>query len=83
MRVSAASWFMQPRQVVEPPGMAWSSRPAARWSTRRSVSAAAAHMAHSVTQEVMVNTAAPDSPAPTAQPPASMPPKPIAIAPSM
>ena len=65
------------------PGMAWSSRPAGRWSTRRSVSAAAAHIAHSVTHEVIVNTAAPDRPAPTAQPPASMPPKPISTAPMM
>ena len=32
---------------------------------------------------VIVNTAAPDSPAPTAQPPAVMPPKPIAMAPTM
>ena len=72
-----------PRRLDEPPGIGLVQRcRPARWSTSRSVSAAAAHMAHSVTQEVMVNTAAPDSPAPTAQPPASMPPKPIAMAPS-
>ena len=48
---------------------------------KRSVSAAAAHIALSVIQDVMVNTAAPDRPAPTAQPPAVMPPKPISTAP--
>jgi len=32
---------------------------AGRWSSRRSASAAAAHIEHSVIPEVMVNTAAP------------------------
>ena len=47
------------------------------------VSMAAPQRVDSVTQEVRVNTEAPEMPAPTAQPPASMPPKPISSAPMM